>query len=145
VIAAGTPPKPFSAVGDAGDGSLPLPRTSRHVLVIEDEEDFRDTLQFVLGREGLEVTSVGTGAAAVAAARGRRFDLVITDLRMPGMSGTDTIAALKDIDPDVPVIVATGYATDEISEVCRARGVGHFLRKPFDLHDFITLVLRVLG
>jgi CheY-like chemotaxis protein len=121
------------------------PGTARRVLVIEDEEDFRETLALVLEREGLDVTAVANGAAAIQAAGQRRFDLVITDLGMPGLSGADTIAALRVIDAELPVIVSTGYVSDELSDECRSRGAGNFLRKPFDLDELIGMVQRVLG
>lgn len=117
----------------------------RRVLVIEDEIDFRETLELVLAQAGLEVVAVGSGAAAVEAVRGDRFHLVITDLRMPGLSGADTISAIRELDAVVPVIVATGYATEEISAECIARGAAHFLKKPFDVSQFVGLVFRVLG
>jgi len=116
----------------------------RSVLVIDDEKDFRDTLQGILAREQLDVTAVGSGNAAVEVARQRRFDLVVTDLAMPGMSGTETISAIKEIDPHVPVVVVTGYASDEVSAECFARGAKHFVRKPFNLPEFIGLVMRTL-
>ena len=143
-MTARTPPRGMNVVDGASAGPRSLGERRRQVLVVEDEVDFRDTLEVVLALEGLVVTAVGDGAAAIAAARRCRFDLVITDLRMPGMSGIDTIAALKQIDPEVPVIVATGYASDEIAEECAARGAGHVLRKPFELKELVDLVLRAL-
>jgi DNA-binding NtrC family response regulator len=115
------------------------------LLLIDDEPDLLETLQIMLEGERLDVTTAANGQAGVEALRSRRFDLVVTDLRMPGLSGVDTIAALRAIDPDVPVIVATGCGHEEAVSECRKSGVCGFICKPFDFTDFVALVRRTLA
>jgi DNA-binding NtrC family response regulator len=137
--------EPIPAEKNARSGPAERAGRAPHVLVIDDELDFRLTLQLVLREQRLEVSTAEDGLAAVRAAREHRFDLFITDLRMPGMSGTETVTALKALHPDVPLIVVTGYGTEEISAECFARGACQLVRKPFDLQSFLALVNRTLG
>lgn len=105
------------------------------VLVIDDEPDMRDMLAFELSREGFEVVVADGGAAATAVLKARRCDLAITDLRMPGMNGVETLAALKTIDPEIEVIVATGYATVGTAVECMKLGAYDYIQKPYDLRQ----------
>jgi DNA-binding NtrC family response regulator len=115
------------------------------ILVVDDEGDLLETLEILLARERLAVTTAASGAAAVDAIRRHRFDAVVTDLRMPGMSGAETISALRAIDPDVPIIVASGCGLDEATADCRGRGACAFIRKPFELEQFLALLRQVLS
>jgi DNA-binding NtrC family response regulator len=114
------------------------------LMVIDDEEDLREMLEFLLSREGFEVVTVDSGMAALALARERTFDLAITDLKMPGMNGIETLTALKALDPSVQVIIATGYATEQAAAECIRRGAYAYLRKPFELAELRAVVDRAL-
>jgi DNA-binding NtrC family response regulator len=114
------------------------------VLIIDDEQDIRDVLALELGREGFEATTAEGGHAALAAARRRRFDLAITDLKMPGMDGIATLEGLKAIDPAIQVLIATGYASEQTRAACMERGACGYLQKPFDLDEIVAAVRRVL-
>ena len=92
------------------------------VLVVDDERGLREMLSYELAMEGFEVEAVDSGAAAVEAVRRRKFDLALTDLKMPGMDGSATVEALRSLDPDLEVIVATGYATVETAITCMKNG-----------------------
>ena len=115
------------------------------ILLVDDETDILEALEFELSRHSYDVTIASSGLAAVAFARQRPFDLVMTDLRMPGMSGAETITALRAIDPAVPIVVVTGYASDETAADCMQRGAAHFIRKPVDLDVFLSLVKTILA
>jgi DNA-binding NtrC family response regulator len=112
--------------------------------VIDDEEDLRDMLEFILTAQGFEVATVDSGLAAVELARRQRFDLAITDMKMPGMNGIETLTALKELDPSMEVIVATGYASEQTAAECMKRGAYGYLRKPFELSDLRALIARAL-
>jgi CheY-like chemotaxis protein len=127
----------------SSDGCGGLGFGGRHVLVIDDEEDFLEAIALVLSGLSLEVTGVPNGGAALAALRAQHFDLVITDLRMPGMSGDDTITALRTIDAKVPIVLTTGSSLDEATR-CQARGARELLRKPFNMAELIGVVTRAL-
>ena len=114
------------------------------VLVIDDEEDMRDMLSYTLAARGLEPVSVDGGVAALKAVRERKFDVAVTDLRMPGMDGIETLTALKQLDPDLEVIVATAYASPETTAKCNDRGAFGCLHKPYaieSLHELLKAAL----
>jgi DNA-binding response OmpR family regulator len=113
------------------------------ILLVDDEADLRETLGLLLEREQLEVTTVSSGAAAVAALRERHFDLVVTDLRMPGMDGAETITALRAIDPTVRVIVATACGPEALAE--RRLQDAAIITKPFQFQELVALVRQLLA
>ncbi len=113
-------------------------------LVIDDDPGVLEALTILLEMEGFDVVEAESGAAAVAAARTEAFDVAITDLRMPGMSGMETLAALRHIDPSLPVIIASGFLAEGVVAECLSLGALACIRKPFELDDLLALVQRAL-
>ncbi|MHB8878760.1 MAG: sigma-54-dependent transcriptional regulator, partial [Myxococcaceae bacterium] len=118
--------------------------TRATVLVIDDEPGMREMLSYELSQEGFEVETAESGMAAVEAVKRRRFDLAVTDLKMPGMDGVATVEALRTLDPDLEVIVATGYATVETAVACMKRGAYDYIQKPYDLAELKLLLDRAM-
>jgi DNA-binding response OmpR family regulator len=116
--------------------------TRAAVLVIDDEPGIRDMLSFELSQEGFDVETAESGMAAVEALKRRKFDLAVTDLKMPGMDGVATVEALRALDPDIEVIVATGYASVETAVACMKRGAYDYIQKPYDLAELKLLLER---
>jgi DNA-binding response OmpR family regulator len=114
------------------------------VLVIDDEPDMREMLLFSLPSNEFEVVTADGGRAAVTLLGTRRFDVAITDLKMPGMNGVETVAALRELDPDMEIIVATGYASLETALACMKQGAYDYIRKPYDIAELRHLILRAV-
>jgi DNA-binding response OmpR family regulator len=114
--------------------------TRPSVLVIDDEPGIREMLRYELSQEGFDVEMAEDGLAAVEAVKRRKFDLAVTDLRMPGMDGVATMEALRSLDSDIEVIVATGYASVETAVACMKRGAYDYIQKPYDLSDLKLLL-----
>jgi DNA-binding response OmpR family regulator len=114
------------------------------ILVIDDEPDLCETLEMVLSEAGYAVTTAASGDAAVELAKRESFDLVMTDLRMPGLGGVETVAALKRLHPAMAVLVVSGYASDEARRRCREEGVTWIIHKPFDLDELLDVVRAAL-
>lgn len=112
------------------------------MLVVDDERDMREMLAFALEMDGFEIVTAASGREAVAISSKRKFAIVITDLKMPDMDGLATLDALKRIDQNVKVIVATGYASPETRSDCLRRGAFAYLCKPFDLDELGALLRR---
>jgi CheY-like chemotaxis protein len=110
------------------------------ILVVDDEEDVREGVKRFLMYEGYEVTTAESGAVALERAGAQAFDVVLTDLRMPGMSGLETLIALKRLRPELPVIVVTGYASAETVSACKREGAFDYVTKPFELPDMLRLI-----
>lgn len=114
----------------------------RHVLIVDDELDFLEAVKLILGGQQVEVTAVDNGRAAIEAIRQHHFDLVITDLRMPGLNGADIITALRAIDAGVPVVISTGCSREEATSSVREQGARALLHKPFEVSELLGVVNR---
>ncbi len=99
---------------------------------------------FSLPPSEFEVVTADGGRAAVELLGTRRFDVAITDLKMPGMNGVETVAALRQLDPDMEVIVATGYSSLETALACMKHGAYDYIRKPYDITELRHLILRAV-
>lgn len=103
----------------------------RRVLVVDDEADFLATYERLLRRQGYEVVTATSRAAALAVLAGEPPHLVISDLRLPDGDGLDVVRAACGAREPVPVIVVTGYPSDETRRAALAAGATTFLAKPF--------------
>jgi len=100
------------------------------VLLVDDERLYVESLAKVLRRRGLEVVTAFTGTSALALAAEQEPDVVVLDLRMPGMDGLATLAALRSAQPLLPVIMLTGHADLDCAAAALHRGVSDVLLKP---------------
>ncbi|HVF61474.1 MAG TPA: sigma-54 dependent transcriptional regulator [Thermoanaerobaculia bacterium] len=115
------------------------------VLIVEDRESLRRMLERALAGEGYEVAAAATGGEGVRAARERPFDLVLTDLKLPDLSGLEVLAASRAAQPLVPVVVLTGYGTVAAAVEAMKLGAYDFLEKPVELDDLLRLVEGAIG
>jgi len=117
----------------------------QRILVVEDEPDLRKVLVSLLKREGYRVDAAENGTRAVEMLGKEIYDLVITDVRLPGASGIDVLRAARENVPDIPVIVVTAFASDETAEQARKLGAFNFITKPFDNDKIVADVAIALG
>jgi DNA-binding response OmpR family regulator len=103
----------------------------RRVLVVDDEADFIATYERLLRRQGYEVVTATSRATGLAALAGEPPDLVISDLRLPDGDGLDVVRAARGARHSMPVIVVTGYPSDDTRRAAHAAGATTFLAKPF--------------
>jgi len=111
-----------------------------HVLLADDEAGFVETLAKVLRKRDLVVTVATSGPAALAAAAAAAFDVVVLDLRMPGMDGLATLAALRRTNPDVPVILLSGHADLGAAQEALRAGAVDFLLKPCPIATLVAAI-----
>jgi two-component system response regulator PrrA len=103
----------------------------RRVLVVDDEADFLATYERLLRRQGYEVVTATSRATGLAALAGEPPHLVISDVRLPDGDGLDVVRAARGLPEPMPVIVVTGYPSDETRRAALAAGATTFLAKPF--------------
>ncbi len=103
-----------------------------HVLVVDDEELYRKSLERILTRVGHEVSEARNATEALTAVAERPVDLVLADIRMPGLNGLELVRQVHDINPDLPCIVVTGFGSPENSVDALRAGAYWYLEKPFD-------------
>src|SRR5882757_6651920 len=115
------------------------------ILVVDDQEMIRDSLAATLVREGHEVIAAGDGPAAVSKlSTGTRFDLLISDMKMPKMTGIELLAEVKRLRPDLPVVLMTAFATVATAVEAMKLGAYDYIQKPFDGEEIKLLVDRTL-
>ena len=102
----------------------------KRVLVVDDEAVVGRSFERVLNDKGYRVDTALSGREAFEKYNGADFDLVFTDLKMPGEDGLEVAKRLKEMNPWLPIVVVTGYATQEAEQKAKAIGVAEFLNKP---------------
>jgi len=117
---------------------------SRRILVIDDEEDMLENCSRILRRIGYEPLTEKDPVRAVEAIERERPDLVLTDLRMPEMDGIEILRATKQIDPEIPVILFTAYATIETAVEAIKEGAFDYIPKPFSADQLQVSIERAL-
>jgi two-component system, LuxR family, response regulator FixJ len=109
-----------------------MPSETGAVHIIDDDDALRESLAFLLGTAHIEVATYPSAAAFMQAMPGANLSCVITDVRMPGMSGIDLLKRLREMKIDVPVIVITGHGDVPLAVEAMKVGAIDFLEKPFD-------------
>ena len=109
--------------------------TTPKILVVDDEERFRLTLAKLLTVRGLDVTTLGSGQEALEALRRDPFDVIVLDVRMPGMNGIETLAEIKKINPLIEVIILTGHASVDAAVDIMKLGGYDYLLKPCSMEE----------
>ncbi len=114
------------------------------ILVVDDERSIRDILAQILSYEGYSVETAASGGEALAMHRQRPFDLILLDVKMQGIDGLDTLAQLRQQDPDVQVVMISGHATIATAVQAVKDGAFDFLEKPLDSDRLLVTVSRGL-
>jgi len=115
------------------------------ILIVDDEKGMRLALKALLGREGYEVETAGSGEDAVRCIQQGSFHVVITDLSMNGVSGMQVLEHARQVDPDVAVIMITAYGSEKIAVQAMKLGAVDYLPKPFDNDEVRVVVRRVMA
>ncbi len=117
---------------------------SFRILVADDDESLRRVMEFNLKQEGYEVKTVPDGAQALELLRKERFDLLLSDMKMPGLSGLELLMRALELDREIKVVLITAYAT--VSQAVEAVKLGAFdyLTKPFEKEELIVTIQKAL-
>lgn len=111
------------------------------ILVVDDEPSMREFLKILLKKEGYQVTTAADGSSALKLAENEPFDLVISDIRMPGLTGLELLARLKQLRSEIAVIMITAFASPEDAVAAMKNGAFDYITKPFNV-DEIKRVIR---
>ncbi|GAB4544339.1 MAG: hypothetical protein Kow0063_38010 [Anaerolineae bacterium] len=113
-------------------------------MITDDEPDVLDLCQRILSAEGYRVATACSGHEAVERARKETFNLLLTDIKMPGMNGLETVQAVKETDPGIICVIMTGYSTMDTAIEALKLGVDDFVLKPFAPEDLSMSVAKAL-
>jgi two-component system response regulator PilR (NtrC family) len=114
------------------------------ILVVDDERSMREMLTILLEREGYEAVEAGNGTDALRLFEASPFDLVISDIQMPGLNGIELLERIKKLAPEVPVLMITAFATAEQAVAAIKLGAFHYFTKPFNNDEIRALVHNAL-
>src|SRR5919202_2114125 len=117
----------------------------KSILVVDDEKSQREILEMILSAEGYDVTTAASGEAALKLARERRYDLVLTDLKMTGIDGIELLQKLLAYDSSIIVVLLTAHSSIDSAKDALRRGAFDYLEKPYDREKLLETISRALG
>jgi DNA-binding response OmpR family regulator len=115
------------------------------ILVVDDEEGTREILKQILDDVGYEVHTVASGYKAIEEVKSNKFDAIIADIKMPGVSGLRVLEAAKGVDPEIEVIMITGYASLDSSIEALRKGAANYIMKPLNIEELKVALRNALG
>ncbi|HKZ53528.1 MAG TPA: response regulator, partial [Candidatus Acidoferrales bacterium] len=122
----------------------PALKTKGKILIVDDEMVVRDSLGKWFATEGYEIHTVASAREALEAIQKGNYDTALIDIKMPGMDGMELQDRLREIDPEMPLIIMTGYASVETAVRALKRGAYDYITKPFDPDELVHLVSNAL-
>ena len=114
------------------------------ILIVDDDPQLRHSFEKLLRQEGHAVTAAATGESGIAMVRSQRFDLLIMDVRLPGISGLEAFQAVRALEPRLPVIIMTAFGSTETAIEATKMGAFDFVLKPFDIPDILALIRQAI-
>lgn len=132
----------LNASRDKPPAEEPEYEKSGTILVVDDEESIRGFLATALGHMGHTVKEAADGREALATFTEHREDikLVLLDLTMPRMGGEETFSELRRLQPDLPIVLMSGYTEDEVTSLFAGKGITGFLQKPFSMGSLMNML-----
>ncbi len=115
------------------------------VLLVDDEQDFLETLSSRLEMRGLKVSAVTSGEQAIAEAKEQEYDAIVVDLSMPGIDGLETLKRIKADNPNAEIIMLTGHGSVASGVEAMKLGAGDFLQKPVELSELMSKIGEAKG
>ena len=122
-----------------------LSSTKKTILIVDDDDSLREFLEIFLANEGYKVRSTSSGDEALAEIRRKAPDLVISDIRMPGMDGVQLLKEIKGIEPSLPVVLITAFASLDSAVEAMKEGAWDYVTKPFQLDELREIVERAIS
>jgi two-component system NtrC family response regulator len=114
------------------------------ILVIDDDESLRRVLEYNLAQEGYAVLTASSGEQGLDLLKKERADLVVTDVRMPGMDGLQVLEGVRKVDPNIQVIILTAFGTIEMAVEAMKAGAFHYISKPFNRDELKLTIKKAL-
>jgi two-component system response regulator HydG len=118
-------------------------KDKKTLLIVDDDVAHRTMLRILLDWQ-YEISEADDGSMAIEEVRERHFDMILMDIRMPGVSGIEALDQIRSLKPDVPVVMMTAYFSVEIAAQVRKRGASDCLGKPFDFDELKQIIERAM-
>src|SRR5208337_4084174 len=114
------------------------------VLIVDDEEQMRELLAKVLEKNGYQVMTAGDGGQALTLLEKEPMDLVVTDVRMPGLDGMEALKAIKELNPEIVVIIMTAFGSIDQAVQAVKEGAYDYINKPFKIDEMLLTIKKAL-
>lgn len=114
------------------------------ILVVDDDARLRQSFERLLSKEGHRVLLAPTGEAALELMRAQKVDIVVMDIRLPGMNGLETFLKMKEVDSKLPVIIMTAFGTTETAIEATKMGAFDYVLKPFEIPEMLAIIDQAL-
>ncbi len=114
------------------------------ILIIDDDDQLRKSFHKLLSEEGYTAEGAASGEAGLEIIQNQLPDLVIVDIRLPGINGLETFEAIHALEPKLPVIIMTAYGTTETAIEATKMGAFDYILKPFEIPDMLTVIKQAL-
>ena len=115
------------------------------ILIVDDDESTCKSLALIFGKEHYDIQTAGTGREAIEKVRGRPFNLALLDIKLPDLEGVELLAPLKEMRPDMVIIMVTGYASVDNTVRALNQGASAYIIKPLDMNQVLIMVREVLA
>jgi len=115
------------------------------ILLVDDESEFVSTLADRLYLRGIHASTANDGEEAIRSVTEEKPDLVVLDIKMPGLSGIEVMKAIKKIDPQLPIILLTGHGSTKEGMEGMKYGAYDYLMKPIDINELILKIQEAIG
>lgn len=117
----------------------------KKILMVEDDAEMRALFRDFFREEGFEIEMVSNGSEALRRVAREAYALILTDLRLPGLTGLDLLPGIKKLRPDVPVIVLSAFGSEENRKKALQKGATIYLEKPFHLNTLREILQEILS
>ncbi len=117
--------------------------THPHILVVDDDADYAASMAELLESEGYTTHISTSGRQAIADYQQQKYDMVLLDIKMPGLNGVETYMALKKLDEDVNAVLMTGYTYHDLRKKALIAGIIDILDKPVDYNQIIKIIEKI--
>ncbi|MDH3566644.1 MAG: response regulator, partial [Desulfobacteraceae bacterium] len=114
------------------------------ILIIDDDDQLRKSFNKLLTDEGYRAKCAASGEAGLKIVQQEVLDLVILDMRLPGMNGLETFQAIHKMEPKLPVIIMTAFGTTETAIEATKMGAFDYILKPFDIPEMLVVIKQAL-
>jgi DNA-binding NtrC family response regulator len=111
-----------------------------NVLIVDDDRDHAESVADILEMRGYGIDIAGSGEAGIAKFGNGGFDVVLMDVKMPGMNGVEAFFAIRELKPDAQVLMMTGFSVEELVEKAMANGAIGTLRKPLAIQQLLQTI-----
>lgn len=126
---------------------IKLPRGNEHILFVDDEKEIVRMIRLMLEKLGYKVTALTSSVEALEAFKDtpEKYDLVITDMTMPNITGKELAKEVMTIRQGIPIILCTGYSDQIDEKIAEEMGIAAFVMKPLVMHDLATIISEVMN